>query len=163
MRALAKTATRALVALCLAFALVVAVVAAIGILDTPSATKQGKAIAGDQLTTAVVTGQLARSIDTAYTVGQEAVRAVPAERSRLLAALYDSRLPAADARLFALEQLHAADPPAEHADIELLGRQWTAVRNLLSPADLLGVPASSGSALAAAYAHVSAHLDRLFR
>ncbi len=94
-------------------------------------------IAGDELTTSIVTGQLGRNMDAAYTAGQQAVLATaPAERSRLLGSLYTSLLPAVDARLFTLEQLHAADPPAEHADIELFGRQWAAVRKLLSPADL---------------------------
>jgi diguanylate cyclase (GGDEF)-like protein len=177
MRALAKTATGALVALGIALALVVAVVAAIGIVGTHSATGQGNAIAGDELTTSVVTGQLARSMDAAYADAQEAVRAtVPAERSRLVGTLYTHLLPAVDARLFALDQLHAADPPAEHADIELLGRQWAAVRGLLSPANLPSASASRASAragsaldtqlaaqLAAAYDPVSAHLDQLFR
>jgi diguanylate cyclase (GGDEF)-like protein len=175
MRALAKTATVAVIALGVALALVVAAVAAIGIMATRSATEKGNEIAGDELTTAIVTGQLARNMDAAYAVGQEAVQAtVPAERSRLLGTLYASLLPAVDARLFALEQLHAADPPAEHADIELFGRQWATVRNLLSPADLpTSAPSASaasvraGSALdtqlAAAYASVSAHLGRLFQ
>ena len=53
---------------------------------------------------------------------------VPAERSRLLGSLYADLLPAVDARLFTLDQLHADDPPAEHADIVRFGRQWAAVR-----------------------------------
>ena len=40
--------------------------AAIGIAGTRSAASQGNAIAGDELTTAIVTGQLARDIDAAY-------------------------------------------------------------------------------------------------
>ncbi|HEX5301052.1 MAG TPA: GGDEF domain-containing protein [Streptosporangiaceae bacterium] len=48
-------------------------------------------------------------------------------------------------------------PPAEHADVVRFGRQWAAVRALLSPAGLPPAPA-----LAAAYAPVSAHLGRLF-
>jgi diguanylate cyclase (GGDEF)-like protein len=175
MRTLARAATSSLAVLGAALALVTIVVAVIGILATRSATGQGNVIAGDELTTAIVTGQLARSMDAAYTAGQQAVLATaPAERSRLLGSLYTQLLPAVDARLFALEQLHAADPPAEHADIELFGRQWAAVRNLLSPANLpapapasanaASVKASSvtaSSALAAAYAPVSAHLGRL--
>src|SRR5579859_4890791 len=93
MRALAKTATGALVALGIALALVVAAVTALGIVGTDAATGQGNEIAADELTTAVVTGQLARSMDAAYADGQEAVHAtVPAERSRLLGTLYASRL-----------------------------------------------------------------------
>jgi diguanylate cyclase (GGDEF)-like protein len=173
MRALAKTAAGALVALGVALALFVAVVAAIGVAGTRSATEQGKEIANDELATAVVTGQLARNMDAAYADGQEAAEAtVPAERSRFLGTLYASLLPAVDGRLFALDQLHAADPPAEHADIDLVARQWAAVRNLLGPAHLPAPSASAASVrassalaaqLAAAYAPVSAHLDRLFQ
>jgi diguanylate cyclase (GGDEF)-like protein len=166
MRTLARAATSSLAVLGGALALVVAVVAVIGILATRSATAQGNVIAGDELTTAIVTGQLARSMDAAYAAGQQAVLATaPAERSRLLGSLYATLLPAVDARLFTLEQLHAADPPAEHADMELFGRQWAAVRKLLSPADLPATPATSataGAALTAAYAPVSIHLGRLF-
>jgi diguanylate cyclase (GGDEF)-like protein len=170
MRTLARAATSSLAMLGAALALVAVAVAVIGILATRSATGHGNVIAGDELTTAIVTGQLARSMDAAYTAGQQAVLATaPAERSRLLGSLYATLLPAVDARLFTLDQLHAADPPAEHADIELFGRQWAAVRNLLSPANLpASAPASANaasgtasSALAAAYAPVSAHLGRL--
>ena len=95
-------------------------VAAIGILGIRSATYQGKVIAGGELDTAVVTGQLARDMDAAYATGEDAVRAAdPATRSRLLGTLYTSLLPAADAQLFSLAQLHTGDPPAEHADLEL--------------------------------------------
>jgi diguanylate cyclase with GGDEF domain len=128
MRTLARAATSSLVMLGAALALVVAAVAAVGILGTRAATGQGNELAGDELTTAVVTGQLARSMDAAYAAGLAALRAsVPAERSRLLGSLYTTLLPAVDARLFALDQLHADDPPAEHADIERFGRQWAAV------------------------------------
>jgi len=153
-----------------ALALVVAVVAAIGILGTRAATGRGNEIAGDELTTALVTGQLARSMDAAYAAGQAAVRSsVPAERSRLLGSLYAHLLPAVDVRLFTLDQLHADDPPAEYADLERFGRQWAAVRALLGPADLPPGPASAaaaaqaGSALTAAYAPVSAHLGQLIQ
>src|SRR5580692_1994413 len=120
MRTLARAATSSLVSLCVALALVAAAVAAIGIAGTRSAASQGNAIADDELTTSVVTGQLARDIDAAYAGGQAAVRATDqAERARLLGILYTSLFPSVDARLFALERLHAADPPAEHADMAL--------------------------------------------
>jgi diguanylate cyclase (GGDEF)-like protein len=174
MRTLARAATSSLVMLGAALALVVAAVAVIGILGTRAATGEGNEIAGDELTTAIVTGQLARSMDAAYAAGQAATRSsVPSGRSRILGSLYTTLLPAVDARLFALDQLHAADGPAEHADIERFGRQWAAVRALLSPADLPSSPTSAtaaaqagsaqtASALAAAYAPVSAHLGQLF-
>ena len=163
MRTLARAAISSLASLCVALALVAAAVAAIGIAGTRSAASQGNAIADDELTTSVVTGQLARDIDTAYAAGQATVRATDsAERARLLATLYTSLLPAVDAQLFALERLHAADPPAEHADVALFIRQWTAVRDVLSPLALAGGAAAAGR-LTAAYQPVSAHLDQLFR
>src|SRR3984885_10111442 len=164
MRTLAKAATRSLVALCVALALSVVAVAVIGILSTRPAASLGNTIAGDELTTSTVTGQLARNIDAAYTAGQQAIlTSQPAQRSRLLRSLYTSLLPAVDAELFSLQQLHANDPPGEHADLELFVRQWTAVRNLLTPDNLSGPPAAALSAqLTAAYQPVSAHLSQLF-
>ena len=163
MRTLARAATSSLVALCVAFSVVVAGVAAIGVVATRSAASQGNTIAGDELTTAIVTSQLARNIDAAYATGQEVLAATqPAQRARLLGSLYTSLLPAVDAQLFSLEQLHVGDPPAEHADLELFIRQWTAVRNLLSLYDLHAQPAGALAAqLTAAYQPVSAHLDQL--
>ncbi len=173
MRTLAKAATSSLAALGIVLALVVVAVAAIGILGTRSAARQGNAIAGDGLTTSVVTGQLARNMDAAYATSEAAVRAAdPAGRSRLLGSLYTSLFPAVDAQLFSLERLHAGDPPAEHADLELLIRQWTGVRDLLSrdllSRDLPGPPALTAQPaaalagrLTAAYQPASAHLDRL--
>ena len=163
MRALAKAATSSLVALGIVLALVVAAVAAIGILGIRSAVQQGTMVAGGELTTAVVTDQLGRNMDAAYATGEAALRAAdPAERSRLLGSLYTSLLPAIDAQLASLEQLHTGDPPAEDADLELFIRQWTAVRDLLSRANLTAQPAAALAAqLTAAYQPASAHLDRL--
>jgi diguanylate cyclase (GGDEF)-like protein len=166
MQALAKAATRSLVALGIVLALVVVAVAAIGTLGIRSAVQQGTVIAGGELTTAVVTSQVARSIDAAYSTGEAALQAAdPAERSRLLGSLDTSLLPAIDAQLSSLEQLHTGDPPAEYADLELFIRQWTAVRDLLSQPGLTDLTAQSAAALAvrltAAYQPVSAHLARL--
>jgi diguanylate cyclase (GGDEF)-like protein len=163
MRTLARAAAGSLALLCAALALVAVAVAAIGIAGTRSAASQGNVIADDELITAVVTGQLARDIDAAYAAGRAAVLTTDeAERARLLGTLYTSLLPAVDARLFALERLHAADPPAERADIALVVRQWTAVRDRLSPPALTSGAAAAGR-LTAAYQPVSAHLDGLFR
>src|ERR1700677_3203934 len=120
MRTLARAAARSLVALCIALVLVEVAVAVIGILNTRSAEGLGDAIAGDELTTSTVTGQLARDIAAAYATGEQAALTTqPAQRSGLLGSLYTTLLPAVDAQLFSLQQLHAGDPPAEHADIEL--------------------------------------------
>ena len=164
MRILARSARSSLALLCGALALVAIAVAAIGVAGTRQAAGQGNAIAADELTTAVVTGQLAREIDAAYQAGQAVVAATdPAERARLQRTLFTSLLPAVDARLYALQRLHAADGAAERADIALFLRQWTAVRDLLSPPDLTtGAAAALAARLTAAFQPVSAHLDRLF-
>jgi diguanylate cyclase (GGDEF)-like protein len=161
---LAKAAASSLVALCAGLVLVVAAVAAIGILGTRSATRLGHEIASDELTTSTVTGQVGQDMDRAYAAGEPAFLASgTGERSRTLSALYTRLLPAADLRLAELEQLHAHDPPAERAGIERFARQWTAVRDLLSPADVTAYPAAMlASRLAAAYQPVSAHLGGLF-
>ena len=163
MRTLAKAAASSVIALF--GTLVVVAVAATGILGTRAAERQGSAIAGDQLTTSVVTGELAQDMDAAYRTGEAALRSAdPAMRSRLLGTLYTSLVPAVDAHLLSLERLHAGDPPAEHADIVLFIRQWTAIRNLLSPAGLTAQPpAALAGRLAAVYQPASAHLDRLVR
>ncbi len=157
----ARAATVLLIAL-FGTLLVVAVVA-IGILGIRSATYQGKVIAGGELDTAVVTSQLGREMDAAYAAGEAALRAAdPATRSRLLGPLDTSLLPGIDAQLFALQQLHVGDPPAELADMALFIRQWNAVRDLLSAAGLTAQPpAALADQLTAAYQPVSAHLDRL--
>jgi diguanylate cyclase (GGDEF)-like protein len=163
MRTLAKAASSSLVALGVVLALVVVAVTAIGILGIRSAVQQGTVIADGELTTAVVTGQLTRNMDAAYATGEAAsASADPATRSRLLGTVDAGLLPAIDAQLFSLEQLHTGDPPAEYADLELFVRQWTVVRDLLSRANLTAQPAAAlGVRLTAAYRPVSAHLNRL--
>ena len=153
-----------LFALGVALALAVAVVAALGIASTRSAEARGSAIADNELTSAVLTGQLAQSMDAAYQAGQAAIQAGPAMRSDLLTSLYTSLLPRVDGRIVKLDQLHASDPPAELAYIESFGRQWAAVRNLLSP-EYMSVPAGSTAAtaeLASAYAPITAQLSQLY-
>jgi diguanylate cyclase (GGDEF)-like protein len=163
MRTLAKAAARSLLALGAVLALVVVAVAVIGILGIRAAVQQGTVIAGGELTTAVTTGQLTRNMDAAYATGEAAfATADPATRSRLLGSLDADVLPAIDGQLFALEQLHIGDPPAEYADLELFIRQWTAVADLLSRAGLTTQPAAASAvALTTAYRPVSAHLNRL--
>jgi diguanylate cyclase (GGDEF)-like protein len=164
MRTLARAATGSLVALCVALALVVSGVAAFGIASTRSATSLGNTIAGDELKTATVTGKLSRQMDAAYTAGQEVLEATQqAERDRMSAPLYTSLLPAVDALLFQVEQLHAGDPPAELAEFDTFIRQWDTVRDLLTPAALDAQPATAAATrLTAAYQPLSAHLNRLF-
>ena len=143
--------------------LMLAAVAAIGILGIGSAVRQGNAIAGDELTTAVVTGELARDMDVAYAAGEAVARSTdPAMRSRLLGSLYTSLVPAVDKHLLSLERLHTRDSPAERADVALFIRQWNAVRDLLGPPGLTAQPSAALAArLTAAYQLASDHLDHM--
>jgi diguanylate cyclase (GGDEF)-like protein len=140
-------------------------VAAIGIVGTRSATGLGNEIASDELTTSTATGQLARTMDSAYATGETAfLSPALAERSRLIGLLYSRLLPAADVQLHSLAQLHADDSRAERTGIERLVRQWDVVRDLLSPTSVAAHPAATLAArLATAYQPVGAHLDRLLR
>jgi hypothetical protein len=91
----------------------------------------------DELATSTATGELSRDMDTAYADGEQAFLAsAAAQRTRLLDLVYGSILPATDAELTVMEQLHAADPPTERADIALFLRQWNAVRDLLTSAEV---------------------------
>jgi diguanylate cyclase (GGDEF)-like protein len=164
-KTLARAATSALGALCLGLVLVAIAVAAIGIAGTHASTRLGNDTANDELTTSTATGELARDMDTTYATGEEVFLAAgQTERSRLLGLLYTSILPATDTQLAYLERLHANDPPAEHANVELFVRQWITVRDLLSPT---GIPSHQDTTLAArltaAYQPVGAQLDSLFR
>ena len=151
--------------MCIGLAFVVVCVTAIGIEGTRSATRLGNEIASDELNTSTATGQLARTMDSAYATGEAAFLAPGhGERSRLLGFLCSNRLPAADDQLHSLKRLHVGDPPAELADIDRLGRQWAAVRDLLSPTSVAAHPdATLAARLTTTYQPVSAHLDRLFR
>src|ERR1700729_3331267 len=165
MRTLARAAASSLITLCVGLAAVVVCVAVIGIVGTRSATRLGNEAASDELTTSTATGQLARTMDSAYAAGEAAFLAPrPVDRSRLLSFLYSSRFPATDAQLYSLERLHAGDPPGELAGIEQLVRQWAVVRDLLSPTS---VPAHPDAALAdrltTAYQPVNVHLGHLLR
>ena len=161
---LARAAAGALGSLCAGLTLVVVAIAAIGVLGTRASTRLGIATASDELTTSTATGKLAQDMDAAYATGEGAFLAsAPARQSQLLGSLYTTILPATDTQLAYFEQLHAGDPPAEHADIERFAGQWAAVRDLLSPTDVTGHPDTMlASRLMTAYQPVNADLNRLF-
>jgi diguanylate cyclase (GGDEF)-like protein len=125
----------------------------------------GRKIATDELNTSTATTELTRSMDRAYATGQGAfLTPDQAQRSRLFDRLYTSLLPTVEVQLSALEELHADDSPAEHARFQRFLRQWAAVRDLLGPVNVMGQSDMSlALQLKAAYAPVSAHLDRLIR
>jgi diguanylate cyclase (GGDEF)-like protein len=120
-------------------------------------------VTGEDLATSTATGELTHDMGTAYADGERAfLAAVPGQREQLLAVIYDSVLPATGSQLTVVAQLHAADPSAERADFQLLVRQWDAVRDILTSADVSPqMPAGLPARLAAAYQPVSLHLDQL--
>ena len=133
MRNLARIATSSLVALCVGLSVVVVAVAAIGVEGARWSTGLGKEIAGNELATSTATGELARNMDTAYATGEEAfLTASPALRSHSSAGFTRPCCPR-PTRDDDSGATPREDPPAEHADIERLVRQWVAVRDLLSP------------------------------
>ncbi len=161
---LARAAAGALGSLFLGLTLVVVAIAAIGVLGTRASTRLGITTASDELTTSAATGKLAQDMDAAYATGEATFLAsTPARQSQLLGSLYTAILPATDTQLAYFDQLHAGDPPAEHADIEQFASEWAAVRDLLSPTDVTGHPDPRLAArLMTAYQPVNAHLNELF-
>ena len=132
MRSLSQRATVALVCLCVFFALAVTGVGVVGIVGVRSATDTGKLIAGDEVVTFAATAQIARSMDAAYAVGEEALlTGNPARRSQLARELYTQLVPAVDGELSILQQLHAHDPAAEWKNVALFATRWAAVRGLM--------------------------------
>ena len=164
MRKLAGIATSSLVALCVGLSLVVVAVAAIGILGAHSSTILGRQVASDELGISTATGELARSMDTAYVTGEEAfLTGNSAVRSHLLSYLYTSLLPATDDEVTNLVRLQANDSPAERSDIKRFVRQWLTVRDELSPTSVATHPmATLAAGLSADYVPLGAHLNRLF-
>jgi len=163
-RNLARIATSSLVTLCIGLSLVLVGVGAIGILGARSSTDLGKQIASNELATSTATGELARNMDTAYATGEEALlTANLVIRTRLLNWMYTTLLPTTDDEVTDLVRLHAADPPAELADIRRFVRQWLAVRDLLSPTSVAAHTATTlATDLGADYLPLGQHLDRLF-
>jgi diguanylate cyclase (GGDEF)-like protein len=133
-------------------------------LGTHWVSVRARAISGDELATSTTTALLARDMDAAYAVGEEALLSGSAQQTRLLGRVYTSLLPGADAQLLFLEQRHKGDGPAERAGIAQLVRQWIVFRDLLGPTGAAAPPAAVlASRLTAAYQPLNAHLDRLIR
>jgi diguanylate cyclase (GGDEF)-like protein len=162
-RTLARAAVTSLRVQSAALGLVVVLVAVLGVLGTHASARLGNSLAGDELTTSTATGQLAWDMDTAYDTGEEAFLAAGADQQgRLLYSLYTTILPTADGQLAYVERLHAGDPAAERAGLEQFVRQWTTVRDLLSPTGVTAHPARALAArLSTAYQPVSTHLGDL--
>ena len=116
------------------FAIGAAVIGGIGMLGVNSAIHAGNRLASDELQTTTITAQLDRDTGAVYAAGQAlALTANPARRAQLATALYDQQIPAVEADLASLSQIHRDDSAAEKAGITELITEWAQVRNLLNP------------------------------
>jgi diguanylate cyclase (GGDEF)-like protein len=164
MRSVSQRAVTGLVYVCVFFGVVTAGIGVVGAIGVDSTTDVGDSIVSDELATATATAVTTRAIDAVNTAGERVLlSASPASVSGSLA-LYEQLIPAADAQLTTLQQLHADDGPAELAGINQLATQWTAVRAALNPSAIAALtgpaPALAGN-LQRAYAPLSSHLDEL--
>ena len=133
MRSLLFRVTVGIWCACLGFTGVAALIGFVGMVGVRSATDTGRSIASDELTSAVVTARFGTDAQAALATGQRlALSTGAAVRTQLSDALATQQIPGVDADLAALERIHAADGPAEWAEIVLLAKQWLAVRNQLT-------------------------------
>jgi diguanylate cyclase (GGDEF)-like protein len=165
MRSLSQRATAALIAICLFFALIVAVIGVVGVISVRSATHVGNSVTDDEVFTAITTAEVGRNIGTAYATGEEALATPNAKgRSVLVNAVYAKLVPAVDRGIADLESLHDGDSVAERNGITLLQSQWTSLRSLLDPAALAagsGHQPTLAGRLVAVYQPLGAHIAQL--
>jgi diguanylate cyclase (GGDEF)-like protein len=147
----------------LLFALLISAVGAVGILGVRSAPRVGASITSNELTKSTTTAHLDRTMQSVYATAEQAFLVGNAsQRTSLLNSLYSQLIPQVDVQLEDLERLHADDASAEHRDVQLIARQWTAVRNLLSAGLVFGSPPGVlATRLTAAYGVLNSHIDRL--
>jgi diguanylate cyclase (GGDEF)-like protein len=166
MRSLWQRGTTALLAMCALFALAITAVGVVGVLGVRSSTATANDIASDELATAVSTAQVGRQLDTAYATGEALLRATdPAQRSKLADTLYNQAIPALDAGIADLVELHASDGAVERATIDGFEGNWHRLRALLN-ATRSEAPASAAAeagALATADVPLGTAIDSLLR
>jgi diguanylate cyclase (GGDEF)-like protein len=162
MRNLSKRAMLGLVSICAFFAVLTITVGVVGVLAVRSTAADSGTIVSDQLTTTSATSRVSRAMDSAHLQGGELFEARdPAQAASEQRNLFDRTLPQVESALVVLEQLHASDSAAEHADLQEFADEWTAVRDLLTPTVSGGPSAARVRQLDAAYAPLSRHLDQL--
>jgi diguanylate cyclase (GGDEF)-like protein len=161
-RSLSKRAVLGLLFVCGLFSAMIMVVGLVGISGVRSTAADSKRIAVDQLGTSTATARFGRVVDrshvegTALYLNNDPARAAQQDRT-----LYEVTLPAVESALSTLVQLHVGDPPAETAGIQLLVRQWAAVRILLRPLSATYPALGRDQQMDAAYRPLSAHIDNL--
>jgi diguanylate cyclase (GGDEF)-like protein len=165
MRTLSRRAVVGLVYVCVFFAVMIVGVGIAGIAGVRSTTHVGTAIVGDQLRTATATARVGRSMDAAYSEGEQLFLSADATRnSQIATGLYDSTIPSVDTELADLEQLHTGDSATEQGTIRALAAHWAAVRRLLAPAlsaDRHGASPAQADSLRAEFSPVDADIRGL--
>ena len=163
MPSLSQRATTALVYACAFFGVVIAIVGGVGVLGVHAAIDSGNSISRDELQTSTVTARVGQRIDDAYVTAEASLLTADSKlRSRLLRALYTQILPGVETELSDLQRLHAGDAAREHGGIVVLGQQWSAVRALLNPVELVGgTQTARAEQLTAVYDPLSDHVDVL--
>jgi diguanylate cyclase (GGDEF)-like protein len=148
---------------CVLCALAAVLVAGLGVLGVRAAASTGRSLAGDELATATLTAGLTHQVDSVYaTALTTSLAASPTARAAGAHDLYDRRIPAVEARLRDLEQIHRGDPADERADVARLVDQWSVMRAALnstrtSPDEVVG----TAFGLRVAHVAVSRHLRAL--
>jgi diguanylate cyclase (GGDEF)-like protein len=165
LKTLSHRAISGLVAVCLFFVLTITGVGIVAIAGLRNTDRTATSIGSDELATTDAAAVLARQVDSVYETAESfSSSTTPDARATLGTGLFDQLIPGVDADLAALDRLHAADPPAELAEIRLLGRQWSTLRALLDP-NRPGSPApgpsASGTQLQAAFTPLSTHIASL--
>ena len=161
MRSVTARLSAGVVYACVFFAVAAGGIGVVGIVAVGSATSSGIAVTSDELATASDTARFSQQLDVVYSAGLTlSLTAESPRRERLATELYDRQVPAADSALATLQRAHADDGPAELAGIRQLGRQWTALRNLLTPATAAAPTPDPvlAARLTAAYQPVSRHV-----
>jgi diguanylate cyclase (GGDEF)-like protein len=112
-------------------ALAAVLIGGLGIGGVGSVSRSNARLADDELVTAHLTAQLAHTVDTVYA---DSLRSAGAGGGSTRVRLYDVEMPAVEAQLTDLQQLHQGDDPAERADIARLVSQWADLRSLINQA-----------------------------
>src|SRR5262249_1125083 len=117
MRSLSLRVSAGLLIACAVLAAAAATIGGVGILGVRDANRVGDRVARDELAPPTVTARLAHDIDTAYASGQVLLLGQVAARDALVERLDDEQIPAVEADLAEVRQIHAGDDAAELAGI----------------------------------------------
>jgi diguanylate cyclase (GGDEF)-like protein len=157
-----SASTRFFVGLCVLVAAVVAI-AVLGVAGLSAVDRANRKVSDDYLRTSQDTSLVGTDLAHVEVLSLEVIEA-PNDRTaeRRRAELDQTAIPETVASIVALVRIHAADPPAEHAQIERIPAAWRALRPLVQRAALPpGSGLRSAADRSAAASTVEARLDPL--